>query len=242
MLMHSFDRGSRSMRLTVFAARTRRCFHQTHTPHHTAILSGIFAVSLAAQPVVAQVLINGVSSATLGTGTLNVTDNTVLTTPSFSPVTFANPVNINFKPFPFGHALTVVNQAPATITMSGAISGGGSIKVEGGGQVNLTGVNSFTGGVSIESGTLGIGSNSALGIGNIGISPTATLLALQNIAVLNQIDVINFGYNNTDTVIFDTNGFKVNITKPITLISDYFFGAFPGEQQGITKKALGHYF
>jgi outer membrane autotransporter protein len=65
-------------------------------------------------------------------------------------------------------------------SFAGAISGSGSLNKVGGGVFTLSGFNTYTGGTTVSGGTLGVGSNTAFGIGRLAIAPGATLQAAAN--------------------------------------------------------------
>ncbi len=73
------------------------------------------------------------------------------------PLTFSGPVNLN--------ANTLTLDTPATIALTNTVVGTGAIVKEGTGAVLLSGLNTFSGGVTLNQGTLGIATDSGLGTG-----------------------------------------------------------------------------
>ncbi len=80
-----------------------------------------------------------------------------------------------------------------TLTLSGDISGPNGIFLRtplGGGTLLLTGDNSFAGGVSVESGNVSIGSNTALGTGGAVFAPgSGSLQVVDNLVVDNEVSL-----------------------------------------------------
>uniref|UniRef100_UPI003F80D3E5 autotransporter-associated beta strand repeat-containing protein n=1 Tax=Xanthomonas sp. 0924 TaxID=2835534 RepID=UPI003F80D3E5 len=96
------------------------------------------------------------SASALGTGGLNVTGASNLS--SSAPLTVANGISLG------GPLNWTGAQA---LTLSGAINGGGSLIKSGAGDLTLTGNNAYTGGTSLSTGRLVVGSNAALGTGTL---------------------------------------------------------------------------
>jgi len=78
------------------------------------------------------------------------------------PLTASGTVNLG--------ANTLTLDTPATIRLDNAVSGSGSIVKNGVGAMVLTGSNSFSGGVTLNDGTLAIGINAGLGTGALTIN------------------------------------------------------------------------
>ena len=85
---------------------------------------------------------------------------------------------------------TLVFNRSDGITVGNAISGTGALTKLGAGMLTLTGNNAYSGGTTISAGTLGIGSNAALGTGTVVINGPATL------AVVGPIQTIRTLSNN----------------------------------------------
>ncbi|AKC78278.1 outer membrane protein [Xanthomonas arboricola] len=96
------------------------------------------------------------SASALGTGGLNVTGASNLS--SSAPLTVANGISLG------GPLNWTGAQA---LTLSGAINGGGSLIKSGAGDLTLTANNAYTGGTSLSTGRLVVGSNAALGTGTL---------------------------------------------------------------------------
>jgi autotransporter-associated beta strand protein len=82
-------------------------------------------------------------------------------------------------------------------TLSGTVSGPGSLTKTGAGILTLTGNNSYQGGTALNAGTLAVGSNTALGTGALTFADGTTLqaatsgLTLANAMVLNGADTVD---------------------------------------------------
>ncbi|HJT25340.1 MAG TPA: autotransporter domain-containing protein, partial [bacterium] len=97
--------------------------------------------------------------------------------------------------------------------LSGVISGGGNLVVSdslGGGSLTLSGNNSFTGGVEVQTTTLDLGGNGALGTGSLKLDAGATLRAgINSLVVTNTVDLAG---NAT----YDLNGIDSLLSGAIT--------------------------
>jgi outer membrane autotransporter protein len=109
------------------------------------------------------------------------------------------------------NATLVVNRSDA-LTLSGTISGTGSLVKEGAGTTTLTAANSYSGGTALKQGRLNVGDNLALGTGTVAMDDGTTLgfvadgLNLANAVVLT---------GNNDPVI-DTGSFGATLSGNIT--------------------------
>jgi autotransporter-associated beta strand protein len=112
------------------------------------------------------------NSGALGTGTVTFTGNSTLAAASGSAaLNLANNVAINTG------VAGSLDGGYADLTMSGVISGDGSVTKASIGTVFLTGTNTYTGGTTVNAGTLNINADAALGA-------TTGALTINNNAIL----------------------------------------------------------
>src|SRR5262249_20941137 len=116
-----------------------------------------------------------------------------------------------------------------TISTPNAISGAGSLSQNGGGVLTLSGANSFTGLVTVTTGTLQVGNGSALGVTNNGtvVSNGATLDLNHNNIALEPMTVIGAGVGGSGAIV-DNSGSGSFLSPQsvayITLSGDTVFG------------------
>lgn len=127
-------------------------------------------------------------------------------------------------------------------TLWGNISGNGGILKPQDGIIDLRGFNTFTGGVTLASGTLGVGTNTALGTGILSAQIGTTLRAVgtpgtnsENLSLANNI-VITLGMLPTNQFTVDTNGFNMTLSG---VISTNVPQVEP-VQPGLTKTGAGN--
>ncbi len=96
--------------------------------------------------------------------------------------------------------------------ISADLAGTGTVAMSGDGAAQLTGTNSFTGGVLISGGTLAVNSDAALGDpdGAVTFTGAGTLQALDDMT-LSTTRVITTPSDPTVTASIDTNGFDVGL-------------------------------
>jgi outer membrane autotransporter protein len=95
-------------------------------------------------------------------------------------------------------------------TLSGTISGPGSLTKIGAGTLTLTGNNSYQGGTALNAGTLAVGSNTALGTGTLTFADGTTLQAAANGLTLANAMTLN----GTGTV--DSQGNALTLSGPLS--------------------------
>ncbi|WAC26598.1 autotransporter domain-containing protein [Ancylobacter sp. SL191] len=117
----------------------------------------------------------------LGSGTLTFAGGTLQVTQS---LTIGQAVILNA-------AGGSVDALPGqTLTLSGVLSGAGSLTLTDSGTLALSGANSFSGGVNLTQGTVSVGSNQALGTGTLAMSGGTTLaFAVNGLMIGNTVTV-----------------------------------------------------
>jgi autotransporter-associated beta strand protein len=137
-----------------------------------------------------------------GTGTLEYTGGTATSTKKFTLATGG------------AGAFQVVSDA-ATLTLSGVIDGGGVLTKTGPGALNLSGANTFTGGVNLNSGKLTLSSLGALGGSGL-ISLNGGTLQFTSINRTDYSD--RFSTGSGQSFNFDTNGQAVTFATGLTSV------------------------
>lgn len=98
----------------------------------------------------------------------------------------------------------------ASVTFAGVINGvGGSIIKNGNGTVSLTGSNTYSGGTTLNSGTISVGTNNALGSGTLTFATTSnnTLRAgTAGLTINNPITLTTSGIIDTNSTTFSLSG------------------------------------
>jgi autotransporter-associated beta strand protein len=125
--------------------------------------------------------------------------------------------------------------AGVNYTLSGVISGSGSLLKPQDGTIDLTGNNTFSGGVTLSAGTLGVGSNTALGTAAMSAQIGTTLRAVAgNLNIANNI-VLTLGMVASNQFTVDTNGFNMTLSGVISTN----VAANNADQPGLTKSGAG---
>ncbi|QQP94279.1 autotransporter outer membrane beta-barrel domain-containing protein [Lysobacter enzymogenes] len=121
-------------------------------------------------------------STALGSGALNVGGNASLSTLA-TGVVLGNAVNL-------GAGVTLGIAGSNDLSLGGLIGGAGGLAMTGDGRLDLLGANSFSGGVALAAGTLGLGNDLALGSGALQVGGNAGLVAtVPNLTLRNPIDL-----------------------------------------------------
>ncbi|WP_246327031.1 autotransporter outer membrane beta-barrel domain-containing protein [Burkholderia guangdongensis] len=129
-------------------------------------------------------LIAGTGSA-LGTGALNVTGAGGTLATSAPGTTLANAINLGA-----GSTLTV--GGANNLGLGGAISGPGGLAVTGPGTTTLTAANTYTGGTTVNSGTLAIRANGSLAATSpVNLAGTSAVLDLSGAATSQSIGTLS---------------------------------------------------
>ena len=203
----------------------------------------------------------GVATA-LGTATNTFTYAGGTIDASVTGLTIANPLivnaNITFggsfpltlsSAFALGTNRTITCSASNNnaLTLSGIISGGsGTFTKAGPGQLNLTGVNTFTSTVAHTAGTLAVGLPASLGAvtNAITIADGTFIDATAATTTINYASITlngNFTYIGTNALNFGTTAVALGATRIITTRANTltFGGVISGPTFGITKNGAG---
>lgn len=121
------------------------------------------------------------NGASLGSGTLTFSGGTLDVSSSTS---------LRQSLVASGGAATIQVDNDATLTLSGVISGAGSVVQRGNGTLSLTGSNTYSGGTDVQSGTLSVASSTALGASDVSFADgTRWLLAGNGIDIGNRVNL-----------------------------------------------------
>lgn len=153
------------------------------------------------------------SNSALGSGSLNTLDNTTLDS-GLAGVQVGNNVAISDN-------LTVLGSRDLSLT--GTLSGIGTLIKNGGSALNLTGANTLNGSLMLNQGTLRLGQNTSLGNTLLVVGGASTLQSTANIAVNNAVVL------NADLTVSGSN--DLSLAGPI-------FGASGLVKEGSGKLAL----
>jgi fibronectin-binding autotransporter adhesin len=145
-----------------------------------------------------------ITSSPIGTGTLTMGDNSVLTTPAGTPITILN--NIVLGASGGGNVVNLGGASSGTLTLMGTISdycGPGALDIFG--PVDLEGCNTYSGGTTVNSTTLTVGTNTGLGTGQV-TANSSVLTFTSSSPVINQLSLVagstvNFAAGSTPSII-----------------------------------------
>ena len=162
--------------------------------------------------------------------------------PAVGDITFGSSLGLVL-----GSAQTWDVDTGSSIRVSGSVSGTGSLTLSGGGEIKLSGNNTYTGGTVLESGVLAIENNTALGTGALTVNGTAAIHSTSGSRVIanalnlnsNLLDLLPYGgdFRLTGPV---TLGASVNLRtegKPVYL--DGPIGETPGSARKLTLSGEG---
>jgi autotransporter-associated beta strand protein/autotransporter passenger strand-loop-strand repeat protein len=158
-----------------------------------------------------------------------------------------------------GHSLSLAPAAGATLTLTGSISDGGAsgnLVLNGPGTVVLSGQNSFSGGITIEQGTLELSAATAAGTGNITFSNDPSLVidgttlptnTISGFAPGDVIDLSSIKYtggqptlSNSDVLTFTEGGTTYSLNFDDS-VSGEVFSAVADPSGGGTEISLACY-
>ncbi|MEW6257473.1 MAG: autotransporter-associated beta strand repeat-containing protein [Pseudomonadota bacterium] len=143
------------------------------------------------------------NAAALGSGTLRVVQDAALS--FLAPLSLANAVSLG------SGATARIDTGASQIGLAGAISGAGGFVKEGTGTLTLGGVNSFSGGTTLEGGRLVAGTTQALGTGTLAFAADATLAFGASGSFANAISIAS-----ATTATFDTAGQTATLSGPLS--------------------------
>jgi fibronectin-binding autotransporter adhesin len=181
--------------------------------------------------------IDGTTSGAVGIG---AGTNGVLTiTPTSSAVGLmvssgAGVVSIS-SPIVLGANQTWTNNSSNGLTVSGAVSGSGSLTQAGAGTLTLSGASSYTGGTTLNSSTLLVGNSTALGTGTVNMTGGT----FASTATVNIANAINVTGTNTIGYASQTNNITLSgaVTGNGTLMN--FIGTSNGSNLFFTGNLTG---
>jgi hypothetical protein len=148
-----------------------------------------------------------ITSSPLGTGTLVLGSGNTLTTPSGTPITVLNAIQLC-------GCVNLGGSSSGTLTLLGTISdyvSPGMLVIDG--PADLEGANTFSGGTTVNEATVTVGTNSGLGTGSVTLNAstinfTATSPTLSDLS-LGTGSTINFAAGSTPSIVdmsSDTSG------------------------------------
>lgn len=202
----------------------------------------------------------------ISSGTLNIDNNSALGTGTWSIIgnctinainsarTISNPISISSS-FTFTGTQNLSQQTGAialttspsisvssnTLALGGNVSGAFALTKSGFGTLTLSGANTFTGGVTLTSGTLKIDHDSALGIGVFTVSGGTVDAITTTRTISNPISIsASFTFTGTQNLIQQSGAISLTTSPTITTNFKQFniFGIISGAF-GITKAGTG---
>jgi alpha-galactosidase len=181
---------------------------------------------------------------------VSITTNLVIINDSENPLTLAGPLTTSGGAVTLGSGVLQVGDTTTngslgsvnvtdsgtlmfnrsdSVTMSGVISGSGTVAQNGTGTLVLSGANTFTGGLTIQNGTVRAGNASALGpLGGTVVITNNGTLDVNGFSVVNvAVTVSGWGVNSNGAIISSSSSSQLHAIQSVTLAGDTAFGG-PG--------------
>src|SRR5690606_27874632 len=98
---------------------------------------------------------------------------------------------------------TVIFHRANTLTYGGQMTGTGNLVKKGGGTLELTGDNAFSGGTLLQAGTLSVSSN---GLGSGALQITGGSLAVGKVGTIGTLHLGGLDLSSGGTIVFELNG------------------------------------
>ena len=129
-------------------------------------------------------------------------------------------------PINFSNTLNIINSSTNLLTLSGPVSGAGSITVTGGGPVMLAGNNLFSGPLALTQGRLVAGNSAALGgAANGAVVSAGATLDVNGINLGAQpVTVTGSGTDGMGAVVSTSGNAQLSALQTVTLSGDTTFG------------------
>jgi len=199
----------------------------TYTLTYSGNISGAGSLTISSQDSATTVNLSGSNSfagpTTIAVGILHASSTNALS--SNSVLTISNTGTLSITNFnntvgglngvgsvTLGSAtLAIARVSNSSSSYGGIISGTGGLAISGTGTATLTGTNIYSGGTTLNAGTLAISNNAALGTGTLTYAGNSTLAALTNLTITNAA-VISTGVTATN----NNGGFTLTNTGVIS--------------------------
>ncbi len=146
---------------------------------------GVMNVNCGGALIAASINSDGIggSSLNLNGGTLGTSSNSLAISGGSLPIALGAGTTSLVNTSRYDAATKTFTNSGAEIVISDAISGSGALKVAGAGELTLCGNNTFSGGVTIESGRLVVGSSTALGTGTVTVGANGELAVTAGVTI-----------------------------------------------------------
>ncbi len=166
------------------------------------------------------------SSSALGTGLVSVNGNSTLDLggQNYTALSGIKTSANSYITSSSGASSLIINNSAANILDGNVREDGGMISLvkSGAGSLNITGNNTYTGGTTLNSGTLNIGNSSALGFGPLAVSGISTIdnisgSALSLDGISKQIWSANFTFKGSNSLNLGTGAVTLTATPTVTV-------------------------